>query len=246
LEVISGIDEFDTTLYNENYVKNTTVQKNKKIFYIKEAINNPALDIEIKNAFFEKIKKLQEAGHIVEAIDFPLLQYVVPTYYVLTTAEASSNLNRYDGVKYGYRTKNTYNDLTEFYKLNRSEGFGKEVQKRIMLGTFVLSSGYYDAYFTKAQQVRAMLKTAVEKVFSNGDFIIMPNAPTTAPTIGEKDKNPIAVYLADIYTGLANLTGIPAITIPMATHSNGMPFGIQIYAAALQDDKLLAFAKMMV
>jgi aspartyl-tRNA(Asn)/glutamyl-tRNA(Gln) amidotransferase subunit A len=246
LEVIAGKDEFDTTLLDEEYQNSKFIASPKKIVYIKEAIENPLLDEEIKNAFFEKIETLKINGHNVVAIDFPLLQYVVPTYYVLTTAEASSNLNRYDGVKFGYRTKSAYKDLTEFYKLNRSEGFGKEVQKRIMLGTFVLSSGYYDAYFTKAQQVRTLLKEAVENIFAHHDFILMPNAPTTAPDIGENKKDPIAAYLADVYTGLVNLTGIPAIAIPYKTHSNGMPFGLQLLAANSKENELLNFAEELI
>jgi aspartyl-tRNA(Asn)/glutamyl-tRNA(Gln) amidotransferase subunit A len=243
LEVIAGKDEFDTTLLDEVFQNSKFLASPKKIVYIKEAIENPLLDKEIKNAFFEKIEKLKKEGHQITAIDFPLLQYVVPTYYVLTTAEASSNLNRYDGVKFGYRTTKPYKDLTEFYKLNRSEGFGKEVQKRIMLGTFVLSSGYYDAYFTKAQQVRFLLKQAVENVFEENDFILMPTAPTTAPNIGDNNKDPIAAYLADVYTGLVNLAGIPAITIPYKMHSNGMPFGLQLLAATSNENALLNFAE---
>ncbi len=246
LEVISGNDEYDTTLIEETYTNTYLNTSSKNIVYIKEAIENPMLDKEIKFAFFEKIEQLKNEGHQVTAIDFPLLQYVVPTYYVLTTAEASSNLNRYDGVKFGYRTNNSYKDLTEFYKLSRSEGFGKEVQKRIMLGTFVLSSGYYDAYFTKAQQVRTLLKEAVESVFSINDFILMPNAPSTAPNIGDNNKDPIAAYLADIYTGLVNLAGIPAIAVPYKIHSNGMPFGLQLLSACGKENELLNFADQLV
>jgi aspartyl-tRNA(Asn)/glutamyl-tRNA(Gln) amidotransferase subunit A len=246
LAVISGPDAYDTTTIQEPVVfdQNENVQK-FKIAYFKEALESAALDKEIANALEQKIINLQEEGNTVEAVNFPLMEYIVPTYYILTTAEASSNLNRYDGVKYGYHTKAPYKNLNEFYQLNRSEGFGKEVQKRIMLGTFVLSSGYYDAYFTKAQQVRQLLVKFMENVFATYDFVIMPTTPSTAPTIGDKEKDPIAVYMSDIYTVLANLTGIPAISIPLATHSNGMPFGIQILAAAKQDANLLQFAKSL-
>lgn len=242
LEVISGKDNYDTTLFDDHFHLGKSINTTKKIAYFNEAIANPGLDGEIKNAFQQKIVTLQEKGHQVVGIDFPLLDFLVPTYYVLTTAEASSNLNRYDGVKYGHRTKETYSDLNAFYALNRSEGFGKEVQKRIMIGSFVLSSGYYDAYYTKAQQVRQLLKSYMDKVFLEYDFIIMPNAPTTAPNIGENDKDPIAVYLADIYTVLANLTGVPAIAVPFSTHSNGLPFGLQVLARHKDEANMLHFA----
>jgi aspartyl-tRNA(Asn)/glutamyl-tRNA(Gln) amidotransferase subunit A len=246
LEVISGKDVYDTTLFDETFVYFTT-QNNaaKKIAYFKEAINNPSLDKEIKNAFLRKLKNLEAQGNIVTAIDFPLMEYLVPTYYILTTAEASSNLNRYDGVKFGYRTITPYKNLNEFYELNRAEGFGEEVQKRIMLGSFVLSSGYFDAYYTKAQQVRQLLNQFINSVFAEYDFVLLPNAPTTAPIIGEKDNDPIAVYLADVYTVLANLTGIPAIAVPLGKHSNGLPFGIQIVAKYKDEDALLQFAAQL-
>ena len=151
------------------------------------------------------------------------MEYIVPTYYVLTTAEASSNLNRYDGVRYGYRSKNAeIKDLTNFYKYTRTEGFGKEVQKRILLGTFVLSTGYFDAYFTKAQQVRNLLRAKTNTIFTDYEAIILPSSPTTAFSLGEKSKDAIAMYLADIYTVFANLTGIPAISIPLFKHTNSL------------------------
>jgi aspartyl-tRNA(Asn)/glutamyl-tRNA(Gln) amidotransferase subunit A len=242
LEIISGKDEYDTTLFTDAFSPLQEDIKNKKIAYFKDAIEHPSLDVEIKNHFLLKVEALKQQGHEVTEIDFSLIDYLVPSYYVLTTAEASSNLNRYDGVKFGYRTQNTYKDLTEFYKLNRSEGFGKEVQRRIMLGSFVLSSGYYDAYYTKAQQVRQLLVNFIEKTFETFDFIIMPTVPETAPKIGDKDNDPIKVYLADIYTVLANLTGIPAISIPLATHGNGLPFGLQIMAKHKEEAAILHFA----
>ncbi len=245
LEAISGPDEYDTTAIQENFIPKLTTKTPYKIAYFTEAIHNTSIDKEIATAITNKITTLQQAGHTVQAIDFPLMDYLVPTYYILTTAEASSNLNRYDGVKYGHRTKETYSNLNHFYELNRTEGFGKEVQKRIMLGTFVLSSGYYDAYFTKAQQVRQLLVQFMQNIFEQYDFVIMPTVPSTAPTIGDKEKDPIAVYMADVYTVIANLTGVPAISIPLATHSNGMPFGIQVLAAAQNDAELLAFANQV-
>ncbi len=243
LETISGKDEYDTTLFEDDFLPLQGEVKTQKIAYFKDAVIHPSLDVEIKNKFLLKVEELKNQGHQVTEIDCSLIDYLVPAYYVLTTAEASSNLNRYDGVKFGYRTENTYKDLTEFYKLNRSEGFGKEVQRRIMLGSFVLSSGYYDAYYTKAQQVRQLLVNFMEKTFETFDFIIMPTVPETAPKIGDKDNDPIKVYLADIYTVMANLTGIPAISIPLATHTNGLPFGLQILAKHKEEAAMLHFAQ---
>ena len=176
---------------------------------------------------------------MAEAVRFDYLDFVVPTYYVLTTAEASSNLSRYDGVRYGYRTKNNVSDLVEFYKMNRSEGFGKEVKRRIMLGTFVLSTGYYDAHFTKAQRVRRLLTEKTQEIFSEYDFILMPNSPAPAFRIGEKLGDPIAMYLADIFTVMANLTGCPAISLPLYKHNSGMPFGLQVVAEKFKELPLL-------
>jgi aspartyl-tRNA(Asn)/glutamyl-tRNA(Gln) amidotransferase subunit A len=182
----------------------------------------------------------------VEAIDFSLLSYVVPTYYVLTTAEASSNLSRFDGVKFGHRTQLPISDLTELYKLSRTEGFGEEVQRRILLGTFVLSAGYFDAYFTKAQQVRKQLVNFTEDFFSKYDILISPTVPSTAFNLGENHQTPTQMFLADIYTVYANLVGIPAISIPLFKHSNGMPFGLQVMSASFHEEALLAFSATQV
>ena len=170
----------------------------------------------------------------------------MPAYYVLTTAEASSNLNRYDGIRYGYQAKGNIKDLTEFYKQTRSEGFGKEVQRRIMLGTFVLSSGYYEAYFSKAQQVRRLLTDKTDAIFIDYDAVIMPTSPTTAFSIGEKNTDPVAMYLADIFTVFANLTGIPGISVPLFKHSNGMPFGLQVMTKKTDELTLLQLADYLV
>ena len=182
---------------------------------------------------------LKADGHTVEPVQFDLLDYVVPAYYVLTTAEASSNLSRYDGVRYGYRTREQGIDLAEFYKQTRSHGFGKEVKRRIMLGTFVLSSGYYDAYFTRAQKARRLLTKKLQLIFKEFDFILLPTSPSVAFKAGEKTSDPIAMYLADIYTVMANLTGIPAISLPLFRHSNGMPFGLQVMAGKFNELPLL-------
>jgi aspartyl-tRNA(Asn)/glutamyl-tRNA(Gln) amidotransferase subunit A len=199
----------------------------------------------IARALGEYIQRLRNDGHTVEAIDFELLDYIVPAYYVLTTAEASSNLSRFDGVRYGYRAPDPDLELTDFYKRTRSEGFGKEVKRRILLGTFVLSAGYYDAYFTKAQQVRKLLADRTRLIFNDFDVIILPTAPTTAFTLGEKIDDPIAMYLADIYTVYANLVGIPGISIPLFTHTNGMPFGVQAMTNRFNELSLLQFSHQM-
>jgi aspartyl-tRNA(Asn)/glutamyl-tRNA(Gln) amidotransferase subunit A len=213
-----------------------------KAAYFKEALEHEALDPEIKAGFRDSLEKIKKAGHSVEAIDFEYLDYIVPAYYVLSTAEASSNLSRYDGVKYGKSSKIDRIELREFYKKNRSLGFGKEVKRRILLGTFVLSSGYYDAYYTKAQQVRKLLVDRTNLIFKNFDIILLPVSPTTAFKIGEKTEDPISMYLADIYTVYANLAGIPALAIPLFRHTNGMPFGIQVMTNRFKELSLIQFS----
>lgn len=248
LEVIAGADEFDSTVSQNKVASYTTTgEANKKyrIAYFDEAINHPSLDKEIATAIKDSIQQLKRNGHTVEAVKFDLLDYIVPAYYVLTTAEASSNLSRYDGIRYGHKTKEKITDLNHFYKLNRSEGFGKEVQRRIMLGTFVLSAGYYDAYFSKAQQVRRLLVNKVDEIFKKFGVIIMPTVPTTAFTIGEKTDDPIAMYIADIYTVFANLTGVPGISLPLYKHSNGMPFGLQVMTSKFNELTLLQFSQLL-
>ena len=243
LQEIGGIDDFDTTaspVSMDNYSTslNTPLQP-LKIAYFKEAFESDALDPEIAGKINGLMAMLGNDGHHVEAIDFEYLDYVVPTYYILTTAEASSNLSRFDGIKYGYRTVDKKSDLTEFYCQTRSEGFGWEVKKRIMLGSFVLSAGYYDAYFTKAQQVRKLLVKRTNLIFSQFDAIILPNSPSTAFPFGEKSKDPIEMYLADIFTVFANLTGIPAISLPLFWHSNGLPYGLQVMTRRFSELHLL-------
>ncbi len=250
LEVLSGQDEYDSTaaaLPVPEYVKQLEDGKDQtyRIAVFKEALDHKGLDPEIRSRFKEFIGKLRSAGHTVEEIDFEYLDYVVPAYYVLTTAEASSNLSRFDGVKYGYRAARTEEGLVKFYKKNRSEGFGKEVKRRILLGTFVLSAGYYDAYFTKAQQVRKLLVENNKLIFNKFDIIIAPTSPTTAFTIGEKMSDPIAMYLADIYTVYANLAGIPAISLPLFRHTNGMPFGAQVMTYRFNELHLFRFSHQL-
>lgn len=249
LEVMAGADDFDSTVSTkevEKYSENLAGETKKfRIGYFKEALESEGLDEEVKNKTFEKINALKAAGHTVEAVDFPLLKYLLPTYYILTTAEASSNLSRYDGVRYGYRTENA-GSLEELYKKSRSEGFGNEVKRRIMLGTFVLSADYYDAYYTKAQQVRRKIKDATDKLLNSYDFIVSPTTPSSAFKIGEDFEDPIQMYLADIFTVQANVVGYPAISIPNGTDKQGLPVGFQILGKEFAESSLLNFAKKAV
>ena len=242
LEVMAGADEYDSTVSElpvEHYASSLGEDRKYRIAYFNEALSHPSLDPEIARAMEGTLNDLRQKGHKVEAVEFDLLDYIVPAYYVLTTAEASSNLSRYDGVKFGYRTPVTTDGLTEFYKETRSKGFGKEVRRRIMLGTFVLSSGYYDAYFTRAQKVRKLLYEKIKLIFNQFDFIFLPTTPAIAFRIGEKMTDPISMYLADIYTVMANLVGIPAISVPLYTHSSGMPFGLQVLSGRFKELSLL-------
>jgi aspartyl-tRNA(Asn)/glutamyl-tRNA(Gln) amidotransferase subunit A len=247
LQVIAGADDFDSTVAPQpvDAYGDLPVLPSKplKIAYFKEALESPALDKEIGESITQFTEKLRAQGHTVEAVDFEYLDYIVPAYYILTTAEASSNLSRYDGVKYGHRNKDNNNSLTDFYCATRSEGFGWEVKKRIMLGTFVLSAGYYDAYFTKAQQVRRLLVDKINLIFSQFDAILLPTAPSTAFKIGEKTEDPISMYLADIFTVFSNLTGIPTVSIPLFWHSNGMPYGLQIMTNQFSELYLLQLSQ---
>ncbi len=246
LEIIAGPDNFDSTVsaipvptYSA-FVDDSTPKK--RIAYFKEALEHPSLDPAIKIAIYTTINTMQKEGYIVDAVSFDMLDLVVPTYYVLTTAEASSNLSRYDGVKFGHRSSVDNNDLTALYKNARSEGFGKEVKRRIMLGTFVLSAGYFDAYFTKAQQIRKLLVDGASQLFKNYDAIILPTVPSPAFLIGDNAKDPVAMFLADIYTVYANLVGIPAISIPLYKHPSGLPFGLQVMCAPFEEATLLQFS----
>jgi len=245
LEIISGKDDFDSTCSKKEvikYSKNLDNKNPKKIAYIPECIERKGLDVEIKKLMKNTIKKLREEGHIVEAVSFPYLEFLVPTYYVITTAEASSNLSRYDGIHYGYRSKKT-TDLESTYFNSRTEGFGVEVKRRIMLGTFVLSAGYQDQYFEKAQKIRRLISDNTKKIFDLYDFVISPTTPHTAFNSGKEYKDPTTMYLEDIFTVHANLSGNPAISIPLGKHSNGMPIGFQVMADHFKEQELLAFSK---
>lgn len=246
LEIMAGKDANDSTVSHKEvptYSHNLQFDKKVKIGYFREGLSEGVAN-DTLIATKATLQKLKDEGHEVEEIAFPLLEYILPTYYILTTAEASSNLSRYDGIKYGYRTPNA-TDLESLYKKTRAEGFGKEVKKRIMLGTFILSAGFYDAYYSKAQKVRRVLKDATDKLLEKFDFIITPTTPDTAFSLGDHSADPIAMYLADLFTVQANLVGIPAISIPNGTDKTGMPIGIQIMTQAFGEDKLLAFSKYL-
>jgi aspartyl-tRNA(Asn)/glutamyl-tRNA(Gln) amidotransferase subunit A len=248
LEVIAGQDDFDSTVSKApvpNFSLGATNSNQKlKIACFKEAIESDGLQKEIKNTIQEKISSLKSAGHHVEIIDFPLTEYLLPTYYILATAEASSNLSRFDGVRYGYRSPQT-TDLQSMYKKSRSEGFGKEVQRRILLGTFVLSASYYDAYYTKAQKVRKLIRTKTKEILSEYDFILTPTTPTTAFKLGEHNDDPLQMYLADIYSVHANVAGIPGISIPCGKDDKGLPIGLQIMTDDFKETELFQFAELL-
>lgn len=199
------------------------------------------LDEEVKAAVLAAAKVLEEKGAIVEEFDLSLVEYAIPAYYVIASAEASSNLSRFDGVKYGYRTKE-YEGLHNMYKKSRSEGFGSEVKRRIMLGSFVLSSGYYDAYYLKALRTKALIKQAFDRAFEKYDVILGPAAPTTAPKLGESLSDPLKMYLGDIYTISVNLAGLPGMTVPCGKDSKGLPIGLQLIGDCFQEKKLIQTA----
>lgn len=244
LEVIAGKDDNDSTVSQKPVPKYTALLKKNnavKIGYLKESLDSDAVQPEIKKCISETIDKLRALGHTVEPVELGLMEYYLPTYYILTTAEASTNLSRYDGVRYGYRSPNTV-DLESMYKKSREEGFGKEVKKRIMLGTFVLSASYYDAYYNKAQKIRRLIKENTEKLLSDYQFLIMPAAPTTAYKIGEMTTDPLSMYLSDIFTVHANLAGVPGISVPIGKDSNELPIGLQIIGNYFDEEGILNLA----
>lgn len=247
MEVISGADEYDSTVSREEvpaYATNLQSAGKKKIAYIKETVTNEALNEEVKAAFLAKIDALKAAGHTVEEVSFPLMEYALPTYYILTTAEASSNLSRYDGVRYGHRSSSAKN-LEEMYKKSRAEGFGEEVLKRILLGTAVLSASYHDAYYLKAQKVRRMIQTSLNGLLDSYDFIALPTAPTTAFELGSKTENAMEMYLADLFTVQASVAGVPAISLPIGRDQDGMSIGLQLITRAFDESQLLAFTNYL-
>ncbi|MEN9978611.1 MAG: hypothetical protein RLZZ569_1236 [Bacteroidota bacterium] len=245
LGVMSGKDPKDATSSSKKLtfqLGNKPTGKHK-IAFLKEALENENVDPEVRAQLEKTIDELRAAGHVVEGVSFPYLDYLVPAYYVLTTAEASSNLSRYDGVHYGHRSE-VAKGVEETYVLSRTEGFGTEVKRRIMAGTFVLSHGYYDAYYTKGMKVRRVLKDKTKEIFANYAFLLLPTTPATAFESGAVN-DPIQMYLQDIFTVHANLTGNPAISLPIGQHSNGLPFGIQIMADDFNDEALINFAQLL-
>lgn len=246
LEIIAGPDEFDSTAVQSPLEEiDLASEKKYKVAYFPEWIEHASIDSEISGQLKNYLNLLKENGHEVKPVSFPLTEFIVPTYYILTTAEASSNLARYDGARFGYRSAKDSENLYTFYQHNRTEGFGKEVKRRIMLGTFVLSTGYYDAYFTKAQQVRQQLKQQTELIFKDFDFIIAPSSPSMAYKLGEKNKDPLAMYMGDIFTVFANLTGVPAISLPVFKHSSNLPFGLQLLSSPQNEVPLLRFSHQL-
>lgn len=246
LEIMAGSDTHDQTSATVEvpaYTAQLSALRGKKytIGYLREAIYSPSLDDAMCDYFHQLIQQLKDDGHEVLELSFPYIDHVVPCYYVLTTAEASSNLSRYDGVRYGHRTAQAQT-LEELYVRSRTEGFGEEVQKRIMLGTFVLSAGYADAYYTQAQKVRRLIANWTAEAFQHCDFMLSPTTPTPAPKLGAHFDDPIAEYLSDVYTVFANLVGCPAISLPLGKHPNGLPFGVQFMAKAFDEARLLAFS----
>ena len=243
--VISGADKFDSTVSKKEPNKKTikTIDGKLNIGIPEDYLNFQTLDTEIKEKTLSIIDDLKSKGHQIEFLKFPYLEYIVPTYYVLSTAEASSNLSRYDGAHFGLRSDDA-SDINTTYENTRSEGFGIEVKRRIMIGNFVLSSGYYDAYFTKAQKVRRLITEKTFQMLGKNDVLLFPTTPTTAFNIGEIE-DPITMYLQDIFTVHANIVGLPAISIPIGKHSNNLPFGIQLMSGKFKENQLFELSKFL-
>ncbi len=245
LELMAGQDEMDATSSSravEKYSDNSVFEGKAKIAYFDVSLNGEGIDPEIKAQTLAFMAQLQAEGHTVEAVQFDYMDYLIPAYYVLTTAEASSNLARYDGIRYGYRHPEASN-LMETYTKSRTEGFSTEVKRRIMLGTFVLSAGYYDAYYMKAQKVRRLISEQTQAILNDYDFILLPASPIPAWNIGESLDNPVAMYLADIFTVYANMVGIPAIAFPIGETLDKLPIGIQLMSNNFEEQKLMNFVK---
>lgn len=244
LESMAGADDYDATVAHQDvdsYSELLHSDKKYRIAYIQNALDMEGLDPEVKSQTEELITSLQEEGHTVEPVTIQQLDYLVPTYFVLSTAEASSNLSRFDGIHFGYRSPETQ-DIPSAYSKSRTEGFGEEVKRRIMLGTFVLSSGYYDAYYSQAQKVRRLIQQNTLSVLEDYDFILSPTTPHPAFGIGANANDPIAMYLEDVFTVQANLAGVPSISLPLHTHSSGLPVGTQLMGRPFKEAELLAFS----
>lgn len=257
LEIMAGPDAFDSTVSSRPvaaYARTQLPGRPLRIAYLGDGVESDSVDVNIREATQRRIDQLRTLGHTVESVDVPLLKYLLPTYYILTTAEASSNLSRFDGVRYGYRYTPSA-DLLSLYKKSRTQGFGAEVRRRILLGTFVLSASYYDAYYTKAQRVRRLIRQEIERIFEQYDFLLSPTTPTLAFQLGEKagrrsGDDPLQMYLADVFTVLANVVGYPAISIPNGTNSNRgdgpkLPIGLQLMAPPFAEGALVALARSL-
>lgn len=244
LEVIAGEDEHDSTVSKAPVDAYTSLEFGEKVrvAYLKETLESEALNEEVKESTLQVVDRLKGEGHTVDEVSFPLMEYALPTYYILTTAEASSNLSRYDGVRFGHRTAHPEN-LEAMFKKSRTEGFGEEVLRRILLGTAVLSASYHDAYYTKAQKVRRLIQKNLNELLEKYDFIILPTAPTTAFELGSKTSNPMEMYLADLFTVQASVAGVPAISFPVGKDRDGMSIGLQVISKAFTERKLLAFSR---
>ena len=244
LEVIAGHDPKDSTSIDRKDLDFSSEMTDKITgmkFGVPKEYLSEGISPEVKDAFMETLKVLTQMGAIVEFFSVKTMEYMIPAYYIIASAEASSNLERFDGVKYGYRAKE-YDGLHDMYKRTRTEGFGEEVKRRIMLGSFVLSSGYYDAYYLKALRTKALIKKEFDQAFGKYDVLLAPAAPYTAPKIGESLKDPMAMYLGDIYTVAVNLCGLPGITVPCGKDSAGLPIGIQMIGDCFMERKILRAA----
>ncbi len=245
-EIMSGKDAHDATAIQEAALPtwDPKPRETQRFAVMKQAVEHPGIDEEVRTSFQTLITKLEADGHTIEWFDFPLLDQMVPAYYVLTTAEASSNLSRYSGMMYGYRSNNA-SDLESTYTLSRTEGFGPEVKRRIMLGTFVLSSDHYDAYYEQAQKVRRIIQNETDAILSRNDAMLLPTTSTAAFKIGEKSKDPVSMYLADLFTVQANLAGNPAISVPCGATTNGLPIGVQIMTPRKSENDLYDLSKLI-
>lgn len=249
LEIIAGPDGKDNTasptpVPSYSQMVHTKPQKPFRVGFIRETLDHEGLDPEIRTRMYDLIESLSSQGVDVVEVHFPYLSYLAPCYYILTPAEASSNLSRFDGIRYGHRS-DSHADLESLYKQSRNEGFGKEVKRRIALGAFVLSAGYFDAYYTKAMKVRRLIREHTQHLLTDCDFLLSPTTPTPPFRIGEKTDDPISMYLSDIYTVHANLAGLPAISLPIGMHSNGLPFGVQLMARPFEEGALLQFSSQL-
>lgn len=245
LEIMAGRDHYDSTSSSKEVSDYSNISSKEKyrVAVIKESVESKGIDPEVKKFLELAINKLQEEGNSVEYVSFPYLDYMVPAYYVLTTAEACSNLSRFDGVHYGHRSQNAHG-VEETYKKSRSEGFGEEVKRRIMAGTFVLSHGYYDAYYAKGQKVRRILRDKTDELLNEFDVLLLPTTPTPAFELNAV-TDPISMYLQDIYTVHANLSGNPAISLPLGKHTDGRPFGIQVIGKHFDEKEMIGFSRKL-